>query len=127
APRGLATDGEGRDQEIVDGGAVVELLAELGGLGPQVGVRELLHRLLEPVDRFDLRLHPADGPLVGRAEDLLHGPGDHGAMLPWLAVGVAWAGNVVARRTRRNCGRNPNVNRRGGRLLPVVLRGKASG
>ena len=38
--RGLADHGEGLDQEVVEGLALGEALAELVGLGPQLGVGE---------------------------------------------------------------------------------------
>ncbi len=46
----LARDGEGLDREIVDRFAVRDALAELGGLGLQLGVTEPLHRRFEGVD-----------------------------------------------------------------------------
>ena len=41
APAGLAADGEGLDEDVVERRAVVELLLELGGLGLELGVGEL--------------------------------------------------------------------------------------
>ena len=77
APARLAAHGEGLDEDVVERGAVVELLLELGRLGLELGVGELLHLLFEGVDGLDPRPHPADGALVGGAEDLLDGPGQH--------------------------------------------------
>ncbi len=51
APAGLAHDREGLRQEVVEGGAAGEPLAELGGLGAQLVVGELAHVRLERVDR----------------------------------------------------------------------------
>ena len=45
--RRLAVDGEGLDGEVVEVGAVGEALAELGGLGRELLVGELLHRRFE--------------------------------------------------------------------------------
>ena len=77
AAAALAAGGEGLDEDVVDGGAVVELLLELRGLGPELFVGELLHLALELVDGDDLGLQPLDRALVRRAEELLD-PGEHG-------------------------------------------------
>ena len=55
---GLAHDGEGLDQQVVEVGAVVEALAELGRLGLQLVVGQPLHLGLERVDVGD---HPLEG------------------------------------------------------------------
>src|SRR5690606_14430960 len=73
----LAADGERLHHEVVDGGPVVEPLLELGRLGLQLGVAELLERRFEGVDLLDPRLHAGDGAFVRRAEELFGNPGEH--------------------------------------------------
>jgi hypothetical protein len=75
----LARDGEGRDQDVLERRAVVELLLELHGLAPQRFVPELLHLGLEGVDGVDLRRHLLELALVLGADDRLEDPLDHGA------------------------------------------------
>ena len=74
-PAAFAADREGLDEQRVERGAVVELLAELGGLGLELLVGEPLDLALELVDGGDARLDLADLPLVAgleeEAEDLL--------------------------------------------------------
>ena len=74
----LAAHGERVDQDVVDRGAVGELLFELRGLGLEVGVLQLAHLGLESVDLLDHRAEFFDLPLVRGAEDFLHGPSEHG-------------------------------------------------
>ena len=56
ALRRLADHGERLDGDVVEVGAVGETLAELGRLGLEVGVGELLERRLESVDLGHHRL-----------------------------------------------------------------------
>jgi len=97
APASLAGDREGFDEEFVEdffqGGvavgfdlldavgiglrlvgdpceAVFHALAEVVGLGAQLGVGKLLHRRLERIDGLDLRQQALDLALVFGPEDL---------------------------------------------------------
>ena len=56
----LAGDGEGLDQQVVERLAVGEALAELGGLGLQLGVGERLELGFERVDLGHQRLQSPD-------------------------------------------------------------------
>ncbi len=49
-PGGLAHDGEGFGQQVVERGAAGQALAELVGLGPERVVGQRLHGRLERVD-----------------------------------------------------------------------------
>ena len=52
----LAANREGVDQNVVERGAVVELLLELGRLGLELGVAQLLQCRFAPGDLDDQRL-----------------------------------------------------------------------
>ena len=69
APAGLADDGEGFEQEVVEGGALSDLLLELDGFGGEIGVREGAHGRFEIADGRDHRLHALDLALGFGAED----------------------------------------------------------
>ncbi len=84
APAGLAADGKGFNQDVVEARAVVELLLELRRLGLQLGVAELLDLRFEIVDGGNARAHLAQGPLVRGAEDTFRYPGEH--CFPFLSV-----------------------------------------
>ena len=70
APGRLAHGGEGRHQQVVEIGAVGELLAERLRAGPQLGVGELLQLGLERVDLVHGRPVGLDFAIVGRPENL---------------------------------------------------------
>ena len=57
AAAGLAADGEGFDQQVVERFAVGDALLEFDGFGGQFGVGELLDLGLEIVDGRDDRTH----------------------------------------------------------------------
>ncbi len=67
---GFAAGGERRYQDIVERLAVLELLLELGGAGPQRLVGELLQLFFQRIDLRNARLIGLDPALVGRAENL---------------------------------------------------------
>ena len=67
-PPRLAADGEGFDQQIVDGFARSQPFAKLLGLFPQLGVGHLLAFGLPRRDGVHLRLQLAEQPGVGGAE-----------------------------------------------------------
>ena len=74
----LPADGERLDEDVVERGAVVELLAELAGLGAELVILELRDLVLELVDLIDQRSELLELALVGGPEELLHCPGKHG-------------------------------------------------
>ncbi len=84
APAGLADDGEGLGQDLVedvlqrlvffvgifDGvDALADALAELVGLGAKLLVGKLLHRRLERIDLLDPRLNALEFAFVTGAEN----------------------------------------------------------
>ncbi len=69
AAAGFADDGEGFDQDVVEGGALGEFLLEFNGLRGQFGVGELLDGGFALVDGGDERPNPLDLALVLGAED----------------------------------------------------------
>ena len=71
---GLADDGEGLGEDVVHGGALGELLLELGGLCPQLVVGQGLEAGLEVVDDGDERLDLLEGAVVIGAEQLAGNP-----------------------------------------------------
>ena len=73
----LAHGGEGRHQNVVERGAVGDLLLEFVGARPQRVVGERLQLLLQRVDRVDPRLIAADPPFIGGAEQLAGNGADH--------------------------------------------------
>ena len=74
---GLAHGGEGRHQQVVEVGAVGDLLLEVVGAGPQRLVGERRDLLFQGVDVFDPRLIAANPPFVGGAEQLAGNGADH--------------------------------------------------
>ncbi len=70
AATGLAHDGKGFRQQVVERGAAGQPLAELGGLVPELAVGQARNRRLEDVDRLDNRTDLLQLTLVLRAEDL---------------------------------------------------------
>ena len=64
----LAHRGEGLDQEVVQGLALGQALAELDGLGAQLLVGELLELRFERVDLRHRLVEAFDDPVVGRPE-----------------------------------------------------------
>ena len=70
ATAGLADDRESLGQQIVERLSLREPLPELGGLGAQLGVAQLLHGWLELVDASHERLDPLQLAFVLRADDL---------------------------------------------------------
>ena len=71
APGGLPGVREGLGEQVVEGLALGEALAELDGLGGDSGVIKSLELRLESVDRLDQRTRRLDLSVVRRAEDLL--------------------------------------------------------
>ena len=61
---GLARDGEGFRQELVEGLAFGQALFELGGLGPQLFIGEGHHLLFEGIDDLYRLEHAFDFTLV---------------------------------------------------------------
>ena len=68
----LAADGEGVDQDVVEGLPGGQTRAKPVRLLGQFGIRERLILRLQRIDRVDLRLHPLQKPRVGRSEDARH-------------------------------------------------------
>ena len=79
----LAHGGEGRHQDVVERGAVGDLLLELGGARLERLVGERLQLLLQRVDRGDPRLIAANPPLIGGAEQLAGNGADHRELLTY--------------------------------------------
>ena len=69
AAAGFANGSEGFDEEIVEGGAVVQLVLEFGGFGGELGVGERFVVGLASVDGFFERLEGLDIPVRFGAED----------------------------------------------------------
>jgi hypothetical protein len=74
APGGLADDGEGLGQDVVEGRALGELLLELGGLPPQLVVGQGLDLGFELVDAENKGIDPLEGAVVLGAEELTGNP-----------------------------------------------------
>ena len=72
AAAGFAHGGERRNQNIVERGALRDLLLEGDGLRGQFLIGELLHARLHVVDGRDQRAHRLDVALVLGAENLRH-------------------------------------------------------
>ena len=66
---GLAADGKGLGQDLVERLAVGDALLEFGGLGLQLGVGQRLHLLLKAVDLVDDLLELFEQAFVAAAED----------------------------------------------------------
>ena len=83
AARGLADDGEGLGQNVVHAFAVGEALAELVGLGAELGVGQRLNVRLQLVDLLDERAQLSDRRFAATAEYVLEhvGPGSSGVRL----------------------------------------------
>ena len=73
AAAGLADDGEGFRQEIVERFPFAETLAEFGGPGADLFVGKRLDGRFEGVDVRDDRPQPLELTLVGRTEDFREG------------------------------------------------------
>ncbi len=109
---GFAHGGEGRHQQVVELGAVGDLLLEVLGAGLEGLVGERRDLLLQGVDLIDPRLIAANPPVIGRAEQLAGNGADHtGApTLDWspfitpprpdLASGAPECGSFRAKSTR---------------------------
>ena len=78
ALRGLSRNGEGLDEQVLQGLAVGDPLLERRGLGAKLVVAQGFQRALEVVDRTDLPGVGLDDALVDRAEQLLGKPLEHG-------------------------------------------------
>ena len=70
APPGLAHDGEGFGQQVVQRRAAAEALLEFRGLAAKLGIGERLDARLELVDRRNQRRQPLELTIVLRANDL---------------------------------------------------------
>ena len=70
AARRLANRGEGRDQQIVERGAVGDVRAELVGAGGKLGIGQRPHLVFHGVDGLDPGPGRLDAAIVGRAENL---------------------------------------------------------
>ena len=125
ASGGCAHDGEGRDQQVVEAGALIELLAELGRLGAQLLVGQRLDLGLEIADGGDGRLHAFDVALVFASEDFGQGAIQHAGR---TSLALGWERNGSDRvntgslaeipdltwgRGRGGCGDFRDQNRRG--------------
>ena len=84
----LAHGGESRHQDVIEGLAFGELLAEFGGAGFQRLVRQGGDLGLQRVDGVDAGLISLDPPVVGGAEKLAGERADHAKFLS-LRFGVA--------------------------------------
>src|SRR5262249_20567444 len=69
APSGLANDGEGLDQKVVERGALGDAFSEFDRLGGQVDIGKLLKLRLEVVDGRNDGQHGFDFPFVLRSEN----------------------------------------------------------
>ena len=78
AASGFAHRGEGRNQQIVERGALRDLFAELDGLRGQILVRQRLHLRLQIVDRRNDRPHLLDFALMLGAEYFRESLIEHG-------------------------------------------------
>ena len=74
---GLAAGGEGGDENVVEGGAVGDLLLERGGAGAQLVVGERRDLRFQGVDGCNARLIGPDLPVIGGAEQLAGNGADH--------------------------------------------------
>ncbi len=90
-PGRFAHHGEGFFQEVVEGFALGQALAEFDRFAAQGLVGEGLHGRLQRVDAFDAGAHRLDPAVVGRAEKLL-GDAEHGCRRGPGTIGGA-AGN----------------------------------
>jgi hypothetical protein len=70
-PRRFPDNGEGLCQDVVEGGPVCELLLEIGRLGLQLFIGELLDGGLEAIDLVNERRNSLQLPLVLGPEHLL--------------------------------------------------------
>jgi hypothetical protein len=87
---GLAADGKGFGEDVVERGAVFELLLELGCLALELGVRQLGDAGLEGVDGLHLRPQLADLAFVGGSKDFLERPGKHQVLFAAQAAACDW-------------------------------------
>ena len=78
AAAGLAADGEGFDQQVVERLAVGDALLEFDGFLGEFGVGELLEPGFEIVDGGDDWTHPLDFAFVPGPEDFRKGGVEHG-------------------------------------------------
>ncbi len=74
AAGGLAGDGERFDQDVIQGGALAELVLEFGGLGAKLVVRQLLDAGFDLVRGGHVRLELFQVPFVLGPEDLRNQP-----------------------------------------------------
>jgi hypothetical protein len=70
-PGGLAGDGERLGQQLIEFGPVGDALLEFVGLGPQVGVGELLHVVGKGVDVVSHPLEALDHAAFTETEQLV--------------------------------------------------------
>ena len=78
ALRGFARNGEGLDEQVLQGLAVGNTLPVFGGLGAKLLVAQRFQRAFEVVYGADLRGVRLDDALVDRAEQFLGKPLEHG-------------------------------------------------
>ena len=116
AARCLAHSGEGRNQEVVELGAVGEILPELFRAGAQRLVGQRPHLVFQAVDGFDPRPGGLHAPIVGGTENLTGKTAetDHSMVL-----------SMMCRRLRRRT-RSPERQRiaTGGQRPEIVLDAK---
>ena len=91
---GFTRDGEGLDGDVVEVGAVVEALAELGSLGSELVVGELVQRRLVSVDLRHHRLQRLELLAFAGAEDAVED--SHAAVEPTGPVVGVRAAVLVA-------------------------------
>ena len=73
-PGGLADDGESLGEDVVQAGALGQLVLEFGGLSPELVVGQGLDAGFEAVDDADERRDPFEGAVVIGAEELAGNP-----------------------------------------------------
>src|SRR5690606_11151443 len=85
-PCGFADYGEGFRQQRIQRRAVAEALAELVGLGPQLGIRQRLHVGLKRGNLLGDLAHARNEAVVATAEDLLRNCTQHMDSLEFRTV-----------------------------------------
>jgi len=101
ALRRLAHGREGGHQDVVERGAVGDLLLELVGAGPQLLVREARDLVLERIDGVDARLITTYAPLMRGAGQLTGDGTKHVGSSACPAQKVAPAASRGRRSSRR--------------------------
>jgi hypothetical protein len=84
-PGCLATDREGFRQQVVEGGAARDALAELVGLGLQRAVVQPLQLRFQGIDLRDVLVELAEQAIVAAAEDAGKQAVEHGEVRSWAS------------------------------------------